>query len=155
MNKAKQSENKLNRTQIARDVFAIAESIGMPDRQQIEQLTSQVIKHLEQQPPRTERLEPPLPGMEYLVPKPSQRQKPPTNKFDILAIVKEILAAEEPAPIKEVKLKMGTTTAVKTKVKLTSGISLSENALHVLQRRYLRRINRGRSSKRQRRCSIV
>ena len=143
MNKAKQSENKLNRTQIARDVFAIAESIGMPDRQQIEQLTNQVIEQLEQQLPKTERLEQPLPGMEHLVLKPSQRQKPLTNKFDILAIVKEILAAKEPAPIKEVKPKMGTTTAVKTKVKPTSGISLSENALHVLQRRYLKKDKQG------------
>jgi len=143
MNKAKQSENKLNRTQIARDVFAIAESIGMPDRQQIEQLTNQVIEQLEQQLPKPERLEQPLPGMEHLVLKPSQRQKPPTNKFDILAIVKEILAAKEPAPIEEVKPKMGTTTTVKTKVKLTSGISLSENALHVLQRRYLKKDKQG------------
>ena len=46
MNKANQPENKLGRTRIAKDVFAIAESIGMSDRQQIEQLTSQVIEHL-------------------------------------------------------------------------------------------------------------
>ena len=143
MNKAKQSENKLNRTQIAKDVFAIAESIGMPDRQQIEQLTNQVIEQLEQQLPKTERLEQPLPGMEHLVLKPSQRQKPLTNKFDILAIVKEILAAKEPVQIEEVKPKMETTTAVKTKVKPTSGISLSENALHVLQRRYLKKDKQG------------
>ncbi|GAH09022.1 unnamed protein product, partial [marine sediment metagenome] len=38
---------------------------------------------------------------------------------------------------------MGTTTVVKTKVKLTSGISLSENALHVLQRRYLKKDKQG------------
>ena len=143
MNKANQPENKLSRTRIAKDVFAIAESIGMSDRHQIEQLTSQVIEHLEQQLPKTERLEQPLPGMEHLVLKPSQRQKPPANKFDILAIVNEILAAEEPAPIEEAKPTMGTTTVVKPKVKLTSGISLSENALHVLHRRYLKKDKQG------------
>jgi len=142
LNKANQPENKLNRTRIAKDVFAIAESIGMSDRQQIEQLTSQVIEHLEQQLPKTEHLEQPLPGMEYLVLKPSQRQKPLTKKFDILAIVKEILGAEE--PVRKEEVKMEATTKVKPKVKPTAGINLTVNALHVLERRYLKKDKQGK-----------
>jgi len=50
----------LNHTQLARAIFAAAESMGMSDRHQIEQLTGQVIERLETPPP--------LPGMEDLVP---------------------------------------------------------------------------------------
>ena len=70
MNTANESQKKqltpLNRTQIAKAIFAAAESMGIPDRHQIEQLTTQVIERLEQQQP--------LAGMEQLVPK-SRRQK--------------------------------------------------------------------------------
>ena len=53
MNPANDSENKqlLNRTQIARAVFAAAESMGMADRKLVEQLTAQVIRRLEKSEP--------------------------------------------------------------------------------------------------------
>ena len=141
MNRARQPENKLNRTQIARDVFAIAESIGMSDRQQVEQLTNQVIEQLEQKTARAELLEQPLPGMENLVPKFSQKSL--TTKFDILAIVKEILATEEAVPKEEVKPKMETTPIVKPKRQSASVINLSENARQVLEKRYLKKDKQG------------
>ena len=63
MNTANEPQKKqlipLNRTQIAKAIFTAAESMGIPDRHQIEQLTTQLIERLEQQQP--------LPGMEQLV----------------------------------------------------------------------------------------
>ena len=74
---------ELNRSQIARAIFAAAESMGMADRHQIEQLTAQVIERLERQQP--------LPGMEELVPQPRRQQRRSPTKPEIQAIVKEIL----------------------------------------------------------------
>jgi len=142
MNPANQSENKqLSRTQIARAIFAAAESMGMPDRQLIEQLTAQVIERLEQPQP--------LPGMEHLVPKSRRQQKHPPTDSEIQAAVRQILASEEPAKPKEVKPEMETQTKempvipAKPKVELAPGINLSENALRVLERRYLKKDKSG------------
>jgi ribonucleoside-diphosphate reductase alpha chain len=138
MDTANKSENKqltsLNRTQIAKAIFAAAESMGMPDRHQIEQLTSQVIERLEQPQP--------LPGMEHLVPKPRQKKKRPIPDSEIQTIVRELLATEEQAKREEVQPIMETTT-VKPKVRFTGGINLTENALRVLERRYLKKDNQG------------
>jgi len=140
MNTANESPKEqltpLNRTQIAKAIFAAAESMGMPDRHQIEQLTTQVIERLEQQQP--------LPGMEQLVSKPRRQKKRLPTDSEIQAMVREILAGEEPAQQeeaqpKEEKLAM----PVKTKIQPTSGINLTENALRVLERRYLRKDKQG------------
>jgi len=142
MSTTNQSENKetpsVNRTQIARAIFAAAESMGMSDRHQIEWLTSQVIERLEQPKPSPDQ---PLPGMEHLVPKPRQKKYLP-NDFEILSIVKELLATEEPVKREEIKPKMKT-TVVKPKVKPAAGINLTENALRVLERRYLKKDKQG------------
>jgi len=143
MNKSGQPEKRLNRNQIAREIFGIAESIGMSDRQQIERLTRQVIEHLERQLDERERAERPLPGMEHLVPKFSQRQRRSTRDFNILSIVKEFLDAREPAPPEEVKPKMEMRVKLKAKAETTAGLSLTENALHVLRKRYLKKDKEG------------
>ena len=99
-----QSENErltpLNRNQIARTIFAAAESMGISDRQQIEKLTQQVIERLEKTPPvpgmETTGQPQPLPGMGHLVPKSQRRQERTTTKSEILTLVKEFLDAEEP-----------------------------------------------------------
>ena len=145
MDMANQSENKrsasLNRTQIARIVFAAAESMGIADRKLVERLTSQVIERLEQQSslpqPQT------LPGMEDLVVKPPRRQIRLPADADILTIVEEILTAEELKHTEEAKTEMEPTVTVKPKVQPTSGISLTENALRVLQKRYLKKDKQG------------
>jgi len=143
MNTANQSENKplasVNRTRIARAIFAAAESMGISDRHQIEQLTTQAIERLEQKPKSLPGL--PLPGMEHLVPKLSQKKDLPTD-FEILSIVKELLATEKPANREEIKPKMKT-TMVKPKVQPAPGINLTENALRVLERRYLKKDKQG------------
>jgi len=139
MSRADQSENRrlteLNHSQIARAIFAAAESMGMSDRQQIERLTSQVIERLER--PQT------LPGMEDLVRQAPRHLRRAPAKSEIQAIVKEILSAEEPAQKKEVIPMAEPTTKVKPEIQSTPSINLSENALRVLERRYLKKDKQG------------
>ena len=131
MSTANHQENKRlpGRTQIARAIFAAAESMGMADRKLIEQLTAQVIDRLEQPQP--------LPGMEHLVPKPRRWQKRLPTGSEIQAMVGEILAAEKPAQKEEVK------PMAEVKVQLAPGVGLTENAVRVLERRYLRKDAQG------------
>jgi len=102
--------------------------MGIADRQLIEQLTSQVIERLEQ--PQT------LPGMEDLVPKHRRQQKRQTTDSEIQAMVREILATKT-QPEKEAAM------PVKTNARVTTAINLTENALRVLERRYLQKDKQG------------
>ncbi len=129
MNAAHQSPNKqsVNHNQIARAIFAAAESMGMADRHQLEQLTGLII----------ERLEPkPLPGMEDLVPKSAPKKKRLPSDSEIQAMVKEILA-------KEIQPEKEKTMPVRTKTPVTTEIKLTENARRVLERRYLKKDKQG------------
>ncbi len=151
MNTVNESQNKqltpVNRSQVARTIFTAAESMGMSDRHQIEKLTRQVIERLEQTPPvpgmETVGQPQPLPGMEELIPKFHHLHKHSATKSEILALVKEFLDAEELVQTEEVKPKMETITTVKPKVQPAPGINLSENALRVLERRYLKKDKQG------------
>jgi ribonucleoside-diphosphate reductase alpha chain len=136
---------EVNHSRIARSIFAIAESIGMSDRKQVENLAAQVIARLEQMPfPAAAPLvEQPFPGMEELVIKP-RRTKPLPTDTEIQAMVMEILEAEKPAQREEVKPEMmESTAAARTELKPSSGINLSENALRVLEKRYLKKDKQG------------
>jgi ribonucleoside-diphosphate reductase alpha chain len=88
----------VDRTKIAQAIFKIAESIGMSDRNRVEELTNQVIERLEQTPSKVskELVAQPLPGMEDLVikPRPSGRLLSDTEIEDM---VKEILDSEKPS----------------------------------------------------------
>ena len=142
MNPAKDSGNRpsnpVNRTQVARIIFAAAESMGISDREQIEKVTGQVIERLEQQPQHRQ----PFPGMEDLVPESRRQQRPLPTGAEIEAMVREILTAEKPAEREEVKPEMKT-SIVQTEVQPAPGIKLTENALHVLERRYLKKDKKG------------
>ncbi len=144
MNPDSQSKNRpINspgRTQIARIVFAAAESMGIADRKLVERLTAQVIERLEQQSlPQP----PTLPGMEDLIAKPLRRQIHLPTDTDILTVVEEILAAEEQKHIEEAKPKMRNIVTARPKSQPVSGVKLTENALHVLQKRYLKKDKQG------------
>ena len=139
------SQPLVDRNQIARAIFKIAESMGISNRGRVEQLTSQVIERLEQTPSLVakEIVAQPLPGMEDLVLKP-RRTSRQLSDGEIEALVEEILQAEEPAKREEVQPKMETTTVVPPKVQPSSGINLSENALRVLEKRYLKKDKQGK-----------
>ncbi len=141
MNTAKQANNQqltpINRTEILRTVVANAESMGLRDRDRIEWLTNQVIERLE-------RPQPLLPGMEDLVPESRRQQRRHPTNSEIQAIVREILAGKEPTEREEARPMVEPTTTVKAEaVQRASGIKLTGNALHVLQRRYLNKDKQG------------
>jgi len=144
-NNAREGKQLLNRTQVARAVFAASESMGIADRKLIEQLTAQVIKRLEAAPPPPEP-EKPLPGMEDLVPKPRRAQKQLPSGFRIQSILEEILASKEKESVKkeEVEPKMEV-TKVKSMAKPAGMVGITKNALHVLEKRYLRKDANGKT----------
>jgi len=134
--------NSPNRSQIARIVFAAAESMGIADRRLVERVTAQVIERLERQ--QAQNLPPTLPGMEDLVIKRQRRQIRLPTDTDILTVVEEILAAEERKHAEEEKTKMKRTVTARPKKQPSPQVKLSENALHVLQKRYLKKDKEGK-----------
>ncbi len=142
---AEQSESRQvkspSRTQIARIVFSAAESMGIPDRRLIERLTTQVIERLEKQASR-QRM-PALPGMEEMVSRAHRRPDYLPSSADIMTMVEEILAAEEPEPEKEATAEMKEINAAGAEKKTLSGVELTENARRVLEKRYLQKDKQG------------
>jgi ribonucleoside-diphosphate reductase alpha chain len=134
------------RNQIAKATFAAAERMGIADRQQIEHLTQQVIERLEKKL-GLDKMSPfqPLPGMEEMVNRPTIKEKSiPTNETEILALVKEFLDAEEPKKTREDTQSMKTTKAEEMENKENNDIKLTENALKVLEKRYLKKDKTGK-----------
>ncbi|MFC1963346.1 vitamin B12-dependent ribonucleotide reductase [Chloroflexota bacterium] len=131
-NGGKDDQERLMRNKVARAIFSAADSVGISDRVMIEQLTDQVINRLENRP---------LPGMEHLVPKMKRR---PIADAEIQSLVKSILAESKPAPTPPKKKplpKASTGTKIEVKEKVDPAISI--NARTVLERRYLRKDDRG------------
>jgi len=140
--------NPVNRSQIARIVFANAESMGIRDRKLVEKLTTQVIERLERA--QAEYL-PTLPGMEDLVGKRARRQRPLPTEAEIEAMVMEVLNEANPrqeekktVQDEEVKAEMETKAEVSPHKETVSGIDLTDTALHVLERRYLKKDKHGK-----------
>jgi ribonucleoside-diphosphate reductase alpha chain len=144
MNRANQPGNRqsnpINRSQVARIVFANAESMGIRDRKLVERLTTQVIERLEK---AQAQYLPTLPGMEDMVGKRARRQQRLPTETEIEAMVMEVLNAEKPAQKEEVKAEMETKAEVRPPKETTSGIDLTDTARHVLERRYLKKDNQG------------
>ena len=104
----------MNRTEILRAVVADAESMGLRDKNKIEQLTARVIERLER--PQT------LPGMEEFVPLSHRKRRQVPSRSEIQAIVQEIIAAGEPLVKKETEPKTETVSAAEliTQAPITS-----------------------------------
>ena len=126
---------EVNRTAILRTVVADAESMGLRDRDKIEWLTGQVIERLERQQT--------LPGMEDLIPKSRNRQRQIPTSAEIQAIVRQILAADETVMEEEVQPMTEPVIQVKPEVQRAHDLDLTENALRVLERRYLKKDKQG------------
>jgi ribonucleoside-diphosphate reductase alpha chain len=147
MNAGKRNAAPVNRSQVARIVFSNAEAMGIRDRNLLEKLVTQVIERMEKA--RLQSL-PTLPGMEELV-GPRTRQAitgPLPSEAEIEAMVMEVLNAQKPVPEvkKEVEPEMETETTLaqtpqETIIKPTG---LTDTALQVLEKRYLRRDNSGK-----------
>ena len=115
----KENQKSIGRDKVARAVFAAAESMGISDRKLLEKFTEQVSQRLD--------VAHPLPGMEEFVPR---QTKQPASPSQIRAMVKEILTADEFSP--------------QARSQVISGIKLSDNALRVLERRYLTKDGEGK-----------
>ena len=116
----KQNQKAVGRDRVARAVFAAAESMGISDRKLLEKFTEQVSQRLE--------VTQPFPGMEEFV---SEKETQPVSPSQIRAMVKKILTADEFSP--------------QARSQVISGIKLSDNALRVLERRYLTKDGEGRA----------
>ncbi len=121
MARSRKNENQRSNEQnrVARAVFAAAESMGISDRKLLEKFTEQVSQRLE--------MAQPFPGMEELVPEKTAQS---VSSSQIRAMVKRILTANEFSP--------------QASSQVVSGIELSDNALRVLERRYLAKNEEGR-----------
>jgi len=124
------------RNYIAKTVFTYTQTLGLTDRNEIEGLTELVISRLEnnmstEEKTRKKISEPVFPGMEHLM-RPAS-PKPP-DKEAIESIVTEILA--EKASIRQ-DIENRPVELPPTELKLT------ENAMVVLEKRYLQKDNRG------------
>lgn len=116
----KENQKTIGRDRVAQAVFAAAESMGISDRKLLEKFTEQVSQRLE--------VAHPFPGMEELVPR---QTKQPVSSSQIREIVQEMLTVDEFSP--------------QSRSQVISGIKLSDNALRVLERRYLTKDGEGRA----------
>jgi len=106
---------------VTQAVFAAAESMGITDRVILESFTEQVMQRLESVKP--------LPGMEEFVP---ARHEHPISSARLQAIISDVISADDFSP--------------QSSIKVVSGIELSDNAIRVLQKRYLAKNEKGESS---------
>jgi ribonucleoside-diphosphate reductase alpha chain len=102
----------INQDKIVKAVFAAGEAMGTTDRGMLEKFTEQVMRRL--------NLAQPLPGMEEFV---TPQIRHPVSESQLQAVISEVITADEFSP--------------QARSQVVSGIKLSQNALRVLEKRYL------------------
>ncbi len=150
--------NPINRSQVARIVFSNAEAMGIRDRKLVDRLTTQVIERLE----RTQAKSiPTLPGMEDMVANRARQHQPLPTEAEIEAMVMEVLNAvpakektgtaekretDETVREEETSMEMDTKAEVSPRKTAGAGVKLTDTALRVLERRYLKKDKQGNVS---------
>jgi len=139
-NSSGKNGSPLLRNRIVRVVFSATDSLGISDREVVERLTEQVIQRLEQTYQS-------FPGMEGAMPESQLRP------VEIQAMVKQILAEGSemevlihPTETKRKEHRGGTrrvTPQKKLRVKKAEPTGFSENAMRVLEKRYLKTDEQG------------
>jgi len=109
----------INQDKVTQAIFNAAESMGITDRKLLEKLSEQVIQRLNSA--KT------LPGMEDFV---SSQLRYPVSDSQLQTIVNEIISADEFSP--------------QASSQVVSGIKLSDNAMRVLKKRYLKKDKAGK-----------
>ncbi len=136
----------LSRSRIARQIFAAAESMGMSDRKQVEDITRQVLDRIEAQHKPSKAA--PLPGWEELVVESSIKSKDLPGDLEIQTILKDIIASKKTAKPEIVEIqapketqaeKVEDKVAITSETKPASAIDLTENSTRVLEKRYLKK----------------
>jgi ribonucleoside-diphosphate reductase alpha chain len=138
---SKNYSKSFNQNRIAQIVSNYTEPLGITGRKKLEEITNEAIR----------RLEGILPGMESLI-KPSVRQ--PLSDNQVLAVVKEILSEKSKMEqtmtvpkaniIVDKRTKSSEKPALKAKQKTILKTQFSENAIVVLEKRYLKKDSKGK-----------
>lgn len=108
----------IDQNKVVKAVFAAGEAMGITDRLLLEKFTEQVAQRL--------RMAQPLPGMEEFVP----LQIKHLTESQLQAVISEVIPVDEFSP--------------QARGKVVSGIKLSQNALRVLEKRYLMKDKEGK-----------